>query len=291
MELRVLKYFLAIAEEETITKAADILHITQPTLSRQIMQLEDELGTRLFNRSRHGFSLTEDGFFLKKRAEEILSLADGTARDLREKESRELIGEVSIGCTETHSMEMLSEKMKSFHTLHPGVRYSIHTANADTIKEQMEKGLLDIGLLTEPVDTARFSIVRLPVKEQWGALIRSDSALACRQSLSPEDLTGERLLLPLRSEVRFTLEQWFGRSFQELNIPVRYNLGRNVAVLVQSGLGIGIGFDLFSGYEGLQFIPLSPALSAGSVLCWKKSQIFSPAAEGFIGFLENAFEA
>ena len=145
MELRVLRYFLTIAEEENITRAADILHVTQPTLSRQMMQLEDELGTKLFKRSKYCIKLTEDGLFLKRRAEEILSLAENTAQAIGNKDN-EIVGEITIGCTETHSMDILASRMAKFRNLHKGVSYNIFTTNADGIKENIEKGVFEPGL-------------------------------------------------------------------------------------------------------------------------------------------------
>ena len=287
MELRVLRYFLTIAEEENITRAADILHITQPTLSRQIMQLEEELGTKLFKRGKYRIKLTEDGLFLKHRAEEILSLADSTTKAMLHRDDKKLIGEISLGCTETHSMEELAAMMRRFRMIHPRVDYIMRTMNADGIKEGIEKGVIDIGLMTEPVDTSRFDTLHLRGKERWGAIVRDDAELARSESVTPADLGGCSLMIPLRNEVRNSLESWFGKSLRSLDIPVRYNLGRNVAVLVQSGIGIGIGFDLFSEHEGLRFIPMEPPLVTGSVLCWKKDQVFSPVTGSFIDFLRN----
>lgn len=286
MELRVLRYFLTVAEEENMTHAADILHVTQPTLSRQIMQLEEELGVKLFQRSKYCMKLTEDGLFLKKRAEEILSLADRTAKSIG-RNNREIAGEIAIGCTETHSMAELASLMKEFRERYPGVSYNVFTSSVDSIRENIEKGILDIGLMTEPVDTARFDTVRLSGKELWGAIVREDSPLAAKRYVTPEDLIGQPLLLPSRSEIRYTLEGWFGHSFDDLDVSARYNLGRNVALMVLSGLGVGIGFDLFSDYDGLTFVPLSPALMTGSVLCWKKDQLFSFVAGSFIDFIRN----
>ena len=286
MELRVLRYFLAIAEEENITRAADILHVTQPTLSRQIMQLEDELGTKLFKRSKYCIKLTEDGLFLKRRAEEILSLAENTAEAIGNKD-KDIAGEITIGCTETHSMDILAAKMANFRRLHSGVSYSIHTTNADGIKENIEKGVFELGLVTEPVDTTRFETLHLQGKERWGALVREDDPLSEKESVYPDDVKNRSLILPVRSEVRYILEGWFGASFQDLDIAARYNLGRNVAVMVQNGLGTGICFDLFSSYEGLRFIPLLPPLMTGSAIVWKKNQMFSTVTRNFIEFLRN----
>ena len=286
MELRVLRYFLAIAEEENITRAADILHVTQPTLSRQIMQLEDELGTKLFKRSRYCIRLTEDGLFLKRRAEEILALAENTAEAIGNKD-KDIAGEITIGCTETHSMDALAAKMAEFRDFHKGVSYNIFTTNADGIKENIEKGVFELGLVTEPVDTTRFETLHLQGKERWGALVREDDPLSEKESVYPDDVKNRSLILPVRSEVRYILEGWFGASFQDLDIAARYNLGRNVAVMVQAGLGTGICFDLFSSYEGLRFIPLLPPLMTGSAIVWKKNQMFSTVTRSFIDFLKN----
>ncbi len=286
MELRVLRYFLTIAEEENMTRAADILHVTQPTLSRQIMQLEDELGAKLFKRGKYRMQLTDDGLFLKRRAEEMLALAESTANAFENKD-KDISGEITIGCTETDSMIYLAKRMAEFRDDHPDVSYKIHTANVDGIKEIMEKGLSELGLITEPVDTSRFETLHLPIKDRWGALVRMDSPIAGKTAVHAEDLTDQALILPIRSEVRYTLEGWFKKSFQQLNIAARYNLGRNIAVMVEERLGIGICFNLFSSFENLRFIPFDPPLETGSAICWKKDQIFSAATGRFIDFLIN----
>lgn len=286
MELRVLRYFLAIAEEENITRAADILHVTQPTLSRQIMLLEEELGTKLFTRSRYCIKLTEDGLFLKQKAEEILALADSTKKAIGH-DQKEIEGEISIGCTETHGMDFLASKMAGFRRIHPKVRYNLHTANVNGIMENLEKGILEIGLITEPVDTARYDSLHMPIKENWGVIVRKDNPLANMSRVSPEDVSQQPLLIPIRREIQYTLENWFGRSFQTLDIAARYNLGRNVSVLVQNGLGIGLGFDFSAILPELRFVPLDPPILTGSVLCWKKNQRFSPVSGSFIDFMRK----
>lgn len=286
MELRVLRYFLTIAEEENITRAADILHVTQPTLSRQIMQLEDELGTKLFKRSKYCIKLTEDGLFLKRRAEEILSLAENTAAVIGNKD-KDVVGEITIGCSEAHSMDILAAKMVEFRKLHSGVSYNIYTMNVDGIKENIEKGVFELGLVTEPVDTTRFETLHLQGKERWGALVREDDPLSEKEFVYPDDVKDRSLIIPVRNEIRYILEGWFGVSYQELDIAARYNLGRNIAVMVRSGLGTGICFDLFADYEGLKFIPMIPPLMVGSAVCWKKDQLFSTVTRSFIDFLKN----
>lgn len=173
MELRVLKYFLMVAREENITKAAIRLHMTQPTLSRQLIQLEGELGVKLFHRSKHSIILTEEGLLLKRRAQEILSLVEKTKEEFIQNEE-ELAGEIAIGCGETQNMSYLSEKMYQFRKQYPLVSFQIYSADADDIKERIEQGILDIGLLMEPVDISKYDFVRMPEKEQWGILTTKD---------------------------------------------------------------------------------------------------------------------
>lgn len=177
MELRVLAYFLAVAREENFTRAAEQLHVTQPTLSRQIADLEQELGVKLFVRSSHHVVLTQDGMILKRRAQEILSLADKTKRDfLRGDETVE--GVISIGSGEFLSTRLLTDGMAQFREKHPRVRFEIYSGNAGNIRERMERGLLDVGLMAEPIDVRKYHFLMMPVKEQWGALVREDSPLA-----------------------------------------------------------------------------------------------------------------
>ena len=270
MELRVLRYFLTIAEEENITRAADILHVTQPTLSRQMMELEDELGTKLFKRGKYCMKLTEDGLFLKRRAEEILSLAENTAEAIGNKD-KDIAGEITIGCTETHSMDILASKMVEFRKLHSGVSYNVYTTNADGIKENIEKGVFELGLVTEPVDTSRFETLYLEGKEKWGALVRDDDPLSSKGFVCPDDVKDRSLILPVRSEVRYILESWFGASFQDLDIAARYNLGRNVSVIGENGVLKRMGFYLFLSVEGVYLVLMILPLMTGKAICLKKN--------------------
>ena len=289
MEIRVLKYFLMVAREENITKAATLLHLTQPTLSRQLMQLEKELGVKLFHRSKHSIILTEDGMLLKRRAQEIVSLSDKTVQELSHKEDV-LSGEIAIGCGETKGMLFLSEQIRKFQHKYPLVQFSIHSAIADDIKERIEKGILDIGLLMEPVDVGKYEFIRMPQKEKWGILVRKDSELAAKKSINPEDLTGVPLIMVKRELVKNELASWFGDYYEELQIAAVYNLILNAAAMVERGVGVALCFDLgVAFYEDLCFIPLTPTLETGSVLVWKKNQTLGAAASQFISFLKNAF--
>ena len=286
MELRVLHYFLMAAREENITRAAELLHITQPTLSRQLMQLEQELGTKLFQRKQHSILLTEDGLLLKRRALELVTLAEKTQQEFR-KEEGFLTGELSIGSGETLSMHTLSQWIAAFQKENPLVQYDIYSATADEIKDRLEKGLLDLGLLVSPVDISRYEFIRMPRKEQWGVLTRMDSPLAGREYLAPEDLEHTPLLVAKRSLVQDELRSWFRGRFDSLEIVGTYNLIYNAAVMVKNGVGSALTIEHDRLYDGLRFIPLRPVLETGAVLVWKKNQAFSPAAARFFEHIQK----
>lgn len=288
MELRVLNYFLMVAREENITKAAQLLHVTQPTLSRQLMQLEEELGVKLFHRGKHSVSLTEDGMLLRRRALEFVALSEKTKMELQHKKEMPT-GEIAIGCGETKSMSILSENMVSFRQKYPLVQFSIYSAIADDIKERIEKGLLDMGLLVEPVDISKYEFIRLPLKEQWGVLVRMDSPLAEKAFVTSEDLREVPLLMVRRELVRNELANWFGDAYEQLEIAATYNLIVNAAYMVERGLGAALCFDLGTVFENLRFVPLAPRMETGSVLVWKKNQTLSAAQSLFIQHIRNAF--
>jgi len=281
MELRVLKYFLMAAREENITKAAQLLHITQPTLSRQLMQLEDELGVKLFRRSNHNIILTEDGMILKRRAQEILSLADKTKRDFLYKDDA-LTGEIAIGSGEFQATKFLSELIASFRAKHPLVRYEIYSGNADNIRDHIERGLPDLGLMMEPIDIRKYDFIHMPQKEKWGALVRTDSKLAEKEFIRPEDLLGIPLITATSEFVQSNLGKWFGECYHQIEIVATGNLLYNEAMMAESNIGVVLCIELNCSYKNLRFIPLSPSLESTSVLAWKKEQIFSPATTAFI---------
>lgn len=282
MELRVLNYYLMIAREENITKAAQILHVTQPTLSRQMMQLEEELGVKLFERSNHKIVLTDDGMLLKDRAQEILTLVDKTKKDIGQEET--LNGKLVIGSGEFKSCSLLASMLASFREQYPDVHYELYSGNADNIKEKIEKGLLDMGLLTNPVDIGKYEFLRIPEKEIWGMLVRRDSKLGGKEYLTPEDLKGQNLIISVRELVQNQFAGWCGTQVSELNIAATYNLLYNAAAMVQQNLGIALCIDLDCHYDNLCFIPLSPRMETESVLVWKKNQTFTPTLNAFIKY-------
>ncbi len=286
MELRVLNYFLMVAREENITKAAQLLHVTQPTLSRQLMQLEEELGVKLFDRSSHSIILTSEGMLLKRRAQEMLNLAEKTRNELTQKEEN-LTGLISIGSGELQSMKELSNLISGFRRRHPFVTFDIYSGNAEGIKARMESGALDMGLLLEPVNTAKYEFIRLHTKETWGVLVRDDSELAGKESVAPEDLVDYPLLVPANKPVQNELASWFGDYAKQMHIISTHNLVYNSAVMVQNGVGITVTLKLDCHYDHLKFIPLQNGTELSSVLAWKDSQVFSPATTAFIGYIKK----
>ena len=288
MELRVLKYFLAVAREENITKAAALLHLTQPTLSRQLMQLEEELGVQLFRRSRYHIELTEDGMLLRRRAQELVDLAEKTTREFTLRE-REIVGEIAIGAGETQSMSFLSRAMVSFREHYPKVTFRMFSANADDVKERLDTGLLDMGLLTEPVDVGRYAFCRMKERDRWGVLVRLDSPLANLNSVTPDDLERVPLIISGRERVQRELANWFGDRWERLQIAATFNLILNAANMVRYGVGTALSFDLNFSFDDLRFIPLSPTIDTGTVLVWKKDQVLTPAVEAFHQHIKNVY--
>ena len=267
MEIRVLRYFLAVVREESITKASEMLHITQPTLSRQLAQMEEEIGVKLFDRGTRKIKLTNEGILLRRRAEEILQLVDKTERELVEQEEQ-VEGKVTIGCGEIASVRLLPELFRSFRGKYPGVSFDLFTATADLVKEQMDKGLLDIGLLLEPVDVEKYDFIRFNMKENWVVLMRSDDPLAERESVTAKELAMLPLILPRRSAVQSELASWFGDYYDKLDVVFTSNLNTNGAIMVEDGLAYSIvveGAVSLWDQKRVTFRPLSPALTATSV--------------------------
>lgn len=288
MEMRVLRYFLAVAREESISRAAELLHITQPTLSRQIMELEEELGRKLFLRGGRRMTLTEDGVFLRGRAQEIVALADSTAEEFRSTEE-DISGEIRIGGGETPGMSLITDAATALLARHPHVSCHFYSGNAADVMERLDKGLVDFGVFVEPADLSRYEYVRLPVKERWGVLMRSDCPLAGKASLRPDDVAGLPLICSRQSLVANEISGWMGQSFDRLNVIATYNLLYNASLLVSSGMGYALCLEgiIPCGDGTLCFRPLEPELEVGLAVAWKKYQVFSRAAEKFLEFLQE----
>lgn len=293
MEIRVLKYFLTVAREESITKGAEILHITQPTLSRQLMQLEEELGVQLFIRGKSKITLTDEGMLLRRRAEEIVELVGRTEREFDEHDNL-IGGEIFIGAGETNAMHVLADLIRNFNKEYPQVKYNLYSGNADDIKERIDRGLIDIGLLTEPVNIEKYDFIRLHNKEIWGVLMQKDSPLAKKEYLKSEDLIDMPIINTRRSIVQNEIENWFGIHYEKLNIIATYNLIYNAAIMVEEGLGYAICLEKLVNINdetNLCFRPLYPKLETGTVIVWKKHQVFSIATAKFINKIMNALKA
>ena len=286
MELRVLNYFLAVAREENFTKAAQQLHLTQPTLSRQIADLEQELGVKLFIRSNHNIILTEEGMILKRRAQEILSLADKTKREFMQKEEA-LSGTISIGSGEFRSTEYLAKIIAQFRKQYPNVKYEIYSGNASNIRDYIERGFLDIGLMSEPIDMRKYNFLDMPIKEQWGVFVPINSRLSEKESISPEDLAGMSVVTATGDFNQSRIGKWLGGYKEQVEIAATANLPYNEAVLAKENIGVMLSINLNCTYENLRFIPLQPVLEISTVLGWKKEQIFPAATSAFIDFADQ----
>ncbi len=284
MELRTLRYFLAAAQEGNITKAAELLHITQPTLSRQMMDLEKEIGTSLMLRGKNGLSLTDDGIFFRQRAEEIVELADRLEQAFVERNA-DVNGVIAIGATEAVGGRLFAKIIKKFSDKYPLVQFDLYNEMADNIVDRIDKGLIDVGLLLEPVDTEKYDFVRLSQKETWGVLMRDDHPLAERAFIAPEEITDYPLILPSREKVRAEILHWLKCEEKDLRVPLSYTLLSNAVLLVEEGLGCAFCLDgalAIHSSPHLCFVPVRPEHTTQSVLAWKKKHLFSPAASLFI---------
>ena len=291
MEIRVLRYFLTVVREESITKAADVLHITQPTLSRQLAQMEEDIGVKLFHRGTRKILLTNEGLLLRRRAEEILELVDKTEHELTEQDEM-VEGTVSIGCGDLGAVQMLPNLFKSFHQRYPSVRFDLYTATADHVKEQMERGIIDIGLLLEPVNMEKYEFIRLNTKEQWIVVMSPDSHLTSKEFITPADLKDVPLILPRKLNVQSELASWFGEYFDKLNILFTSNLPSNSSIMVYNKLAYALiieGSVALWDKSKITYRTLSPELTASSVLAWKRQQPFGLAAEKFIKHIKDSF--
>lgn len=286
MEYRVLKYFLTVAREENITRASELLHISQPALSRQLMQLEEELGVQLFIRGKRNITLTEAGMLLRRRAQDIISLTEKTEREFREGER--LTGVVSIGSGEAETMRFLAECMREFNETYPEVTFDLYSNTADHIKERLEKGLLDIGVLIEPSDISRYEYIRLPQKERWGVIVPAKCPLSKKEYIEPSDLVGRKIFTSHRG-IAQGVAQWFGEYYDKMNIFATYNLLYNAAMLVDCEIGAALAIEgAVSLYHNSNIIfkPFYPELSVSSVVVWKKYQPSSPAVTKFIELMK-----
>lgn len=291
MELRVLRYFLAVAQEESISGAAEYLHLTQPTLSRQLMELEEELGKQLFIRGKRRVTLTEDGVLLRKRAGEIINLVDKMSAEISEDDST-VGGDIYIGSGETDAIRLVARTAQCLHSRYPSIRYHLYSGNADDVTERLDKGLLDFGILIEPVDLKKYDYLPIPCQDTWGLLMREDHPLAAKEAITPDDLDGLPLITSRQTLTNQIFSDWLGSDFNNLNIVATYNLVFNSSLMVSEGFGCALTLDkLVNTCEGsgLCFRPLDPPLKVGMDIVWKKYQMFSRASSIFLNRLREKF--
>lgn len=293
MEIRVLEYFLMLAKEGNITRAANRLHITQPTLSRQLSELEKELNTQLFIRGKRSIILTESGQLLVQRAQELINLVSKTERDLLESRN-ELIGTISIGCVESKASLLLVQWIKSFREHQPCVVFDIVTGTGDDLREKLDRGLIDLAILLEPIETARYDSVRLNVSERWGVLLPTSHPLSTLDKINVEQLKSLPLVLSSRSIVQDELENWLGVNQDDLNIVATQSLITNSLLLLKEDIAYPFSIEgalLIRNDESIRFIPLNPERTTGHVLAWKKNQQMSPITRLFLKYINDALKA
>lgn len=296
MEFRVLRYFLTVAKEGSMTAAADFLHVTQPTLSRQLKDLEQELGKKLFIRSSHSIILTDEGMLLRKRAEEIVDMVDKLEAEFSSMEET-ISGDVYIGSGETDAMKQIVQVVKDLQLSYPNIRYHLYSGNEDDVTERLDKGLLDFGILIQPADLSKYNYINIPAKDVWGVVMRKDSPLAFKDTIQAVDLLNVPLICS-RQAMKQTFSKnefadWFGEDFDKLNVVTTYNLAYNAAIMVEEGIGYAVVLDKIvntSNDSNLCFRSLEPRLESGLNIVWKKHQVFSAAADRFLKEIQENFQ-
>lgn len=296
MELRVLRYFLTVAREGSITGAAEFLHVTQPTLSRQLKDLEQELGKKLFIRSSHSIILTDEGMLLRNRAEKIVEMVDKLENEFSCMEET-ISGDVYIGCGETEAMNQIALVVKELQLTYPNIRYHLYSGNEDDVTERLDKGLLDFAILIQPANLSKYNYINIPAKDVWGVVMRKDSPLALKNTIQAKDLLNVPVICS-RQAMKQTLSKnefvdWFGEDFDKLNVVTTYNLAYNAAIMVEVGIGYAITINKIvntSSDSNLCFRPLEPRLESSLNIVWKKHQLFSAAADMFLKEIQAKFK-
>lgn len=295
MELRVLKYFLAVVKEGTIIRAAHFLHVTQPTLSRQLIELEKELGQQLFIRSSHSIKLTPAGILFHQHAQEIIELAEKT-KTIFSDSSKDIAGEIYIGGGETSFIKKIAEIIKEIQNEYPNITYNLYSGNADDVTEKLDRGLLDFGLLIQPTDISKYEYLPLKSYDTFGLIMRKDSKLAEKDFITAEDLQNIPLIAPRQAKRlignKNEYYEWVARDASKLNIVARYNLIYNAAIMVTEGVGYALGLNGLidvTGNNNLCFKPLNPTLKLELDIVWKRYRLFSPAANIFLAKIRQKF--
>jgi DNA-binding transcriptional LysR family regulator len=290
MEIRTLRYFLEAAREENMSKAAERMHISQSALSKQLKGLEEELGKKLFVRHSFSIELTEEGMLLRKRAEDLLSMADKITAEFASMDDI-IGGNIYFGCAESYQLRHLAALIKRFKKQYPGFHYHITSGDTEQVTEKLDKGLLDFAVLVESPDYAKYNVVKMPESDRWGLVMPAACALAQKDCITFEDLLG----LPLFCSGQgwhADLPLWCGEHINELTLEGSFRLSYNASVFTWEGLGYLLTFEHLvntSIESGLVFRPLYPELTTDMFIIWKKHQVFTPIAERFINELQKEF--
>ena len=283
MELRVLEYFLAVAREQNISRAAEYLHLTQPTLSRQLKNLEEEFGKQLLIRGKRKVTLTEDGIYFRKRAEEIVSLANRTEAELKS-ENDSITGDIYIGAGETDAIRHIARVVRKLQEEYRGVGFHIVSGDTTDLTERLDKGLFDFCLLMGNLDTLKYNYIGLPFRDRWGVLMRKDAPLAKQTAVRAEDLWDKPLIVSRQISNHTSILDWLGKPLSELSVAATYNLITNAAIMATEGMGYVLSIDKLVNTEGsdLVFLPIEEERTLGMALVWKKYQRQSRVAEKFL---------
>lgn len=289
MEIRVLRYFVEIARQGSMTAAAEALHVSQPALSRQMKELEKELGKKLFRRGSRNVYLTEEGILLRRRADDILDMVNKTADEFKAIDDLHG-GDVYLGCAESHLMSYVAKKIKVFKKQYPLFHYHIISGDRSVVLDRLDRGLLDFGVVVEMPNLDRYQYLGLPGADVWGVIMPADHLLAEKKTVRAEDLYGEELICSEQS-IEADIPRWCGPKADKLNFTGNTNLAYNGSVFVREGLGLMLTFEHLiqpSEKNGLIFRPLEPVLENRMYLIWKKYQVFTPIAQKLLdAFLEE----
>lgn len=290
MELRVLQYFLAVTREQSISGAAESLYLSQPTLSRQLKELEEELGKQLMIRGNRRITLTEEGMILRKRAEEIMELVNKAENEISMSDDI-IAGDITVGAGETDGIRFLAKAVRSLQEKYPMVHLHIISGDKAAVTEELDHGLIDFGLIFGDVDTSKYEYLKIPYKDKWGVIMRRDSPLAEKEKITAEDLMDKPLIVSRQAFRYNELKKFFPCPQDKLNIVATYNLLFNGSLMVDEGMGYAISFDKLinvSGDSSLCFRPLEPEIEAEMNIVWKKYQVFTKVADKFIQKLRES---
>lgn len=291
MEIRVLRYFLAVARESNMTRAAQQLHVTQPTLSKQLKQLEEEVGKKLFIRSNYSIRLTEEGVLLRKRAEDILNMVDKTMDEFQALDDI-TGGDIYIGAAESDSFCYFASIAKQLQIKYPDVKFHLYSGNTEVIAERLDRGLLDFAIIVQEVDLSKYNYIKFPTKDKWGVLMPKNAPLASKDKITKNDLFGLPLIVS-RQGLTEDLPKVFKEDIDKLHIVATFDLIFNASIMVKKGLGYALSFDKLintSEESELCFRPLSPQLETNMYIIWKKYQVFSPISQKLLTEMQSFFE-